>query len=77
MTVDWDVLREFISAITPLITAIAAIGAVVSSLRNSDKLKTIKIELNDRLSQLIERTKGEAFLDGRLHERTENGNGKP
>lgn len=76
MTVDWVAIQEFISAITPFISAIGAIAAVAVSMRNSRKINNVHIELNDRLSQLLERTRGEAFLNGRQHERDENGHSK-
>ncbi len=50
--------------VAQIITALAAVGAVVASLRNSRKIEEVHISVNSRMDQLIESVKSDSFKDG-------------
>ena len=57
-----------ITDITEMIGAMAAMGAVVVSLLNRSKIQEVKIDVNSRMSQLLELTKESSFAKGIQHQ---------
>lgn len=54
-------MTELLSGIASLISAIAAIGAVLMSLRNGRKIQEVHISINSRMDQLLQ-ARGEASM---------------
>lgn len=52
-----------------LITAIAAIGAVIASIRNAGKISSLHLEINSRMTQLLNETKISSHAEGMEAER--------
>ena len=52
------------SDVASLITALAAVGAVVASLRNGRKINAVHVDVNSRLTQLLQATGDAARLEG-------------
>jgi hypothetical protein len=61
------------SDIAQLITAVAALGALVSSLRNKQKIQDIHLSINSRMDQLLKATGAEQRLIGGQEERDRAG----
>jgi hypothetical protein len=47
-----------------LITAIAAIGAAIASIRNSGKISNLHVEINSRMTQLLTETRIAGHAEG-------------
>jgi hypothetical protein len=62
-----------------MITSLASVGAVLASLRNGRKIARLEVNVNGRLSQLLEVSKAKAFTEGQAlgaqeeQERVKNG----
>ena len=54
-----------------LITALAAMGAVLLGWRNGHKIDSVHIDINSRMTELLSVTKTEANLTGRAELRQE------
>jgi hypothetical protein len=60
------------SEVAQLITAVAAIGAVLMSYRNSRKIEQVHVSINSRMDQLL-KTSGDAMkAEGVAEERANN-----
>ena len=59
--------------IAQIVTALAAVGALVFSIRNGARIKNYRVEINHRVTELISSVKkashAEGMLAGRLKER--------
>jgi hypothetical protein len=55
-----------------LITAAAAIGAVLMSYRNSRKIESVHVSINSRMDQLLEATGAAKLAEGAQQERDAN-----
>jgi len=64
-----------LSDITSLISAVAALGAVVVSAINSRKINAVHVDINSRMSQLLEvsgnAAHAEGVMQGRKDQRAE------
>lgn len=67
---------ENLSGISSLISALAAIGAVIMSFRNSLKIKEVHISINSRMDQMLAMqgvaSKAEGNAEGLAQGRNEN-----
>jgi hypothetical protein len=51
------------------ISAVAAIAALIASLRNGAKIQDVHLTMNSRLDELLAATKAQAFAEGQEHQR--------
>jgi hypothetical protein len=57
-------MQNYMQGITSVISALAAIGAVYMSWRNSQKIQSVHVDINSRMDQLLAETKLSAHADG-------------
>lgn len=55
--------------VAEMITALAAVGAVIMGVRNGHKIQEVKITIDGRMEQLLAVTKSEAHAAGTAEER--------
>lgn len=58
-----------LAEIAQILTALAAVGAVISSWRNSRKIEAVHISINSRMDQLLESTGAAMKAQGIQEER--------
>lgn len=69
--------RDVFHDLAEIITALAALGALIQSWRNAGKISDVHVSINSRMDQLLKATgiasKAEGVAQGRKDQQAENG----